>query len=804
MKRNEEDETDETGAPPASGAVTASSSYALFQLARALTQSETHSDPAVAERLRRKAATWQKVFSGMVSGQLEIGSRTPVSNVPAWATLEVATGGFATGALLAGGDVRPHEIAILQRLQRQDVATRSDAARGVLNTYFCSEAGFAELRALLHSGCYRIEVPEEGALLVVAWLVENGHHDRAHEVLDAITPFFSRLRFYPLPHPHPYAPSSVVHIETVKETSTRIADMQERPEIKPQREAQRVWNPYLDRLVALFLETVEGELPRVELGANQRPARRPDGSWALSGGWPCQKFPAGWTDRARAALADFTRLRAQNHSSNKPERDKENLAQLRKHLTQCVEDPRALTGRDVGMIRMILAHILAVRGLPDSPRCRELRQAQAAQAARPTKKELSVVILARLAGRPQDGGIDAVEPLLDPVSDDEAQRFKLPAGQGMPPALRRPLLRCLNAPVKTLVDEKLIKSSEMLARVLPQLVSQVGASGIADPDLRRLYGALYEAFRKRRSLLLLNLERQVRLQDLPWVAALSAFREGGADQRAKARAVLTELVMLALTAFPQAILPNKLLQEIRTLCERAGLEIPIVDEIAADIFMGEFTGKYVDAAQRAAQLLKGSLYEHYYGISYERVLRIDDVEPAYSRAAPTSKMFLRLCAELAGQRSESRRSVAANGALLEQEQIVTTHNLAVLVDALELRAPLAPQLGELTRRCFTWLCTELQHEPASWRARLHAIKNAAYAFRQMVFFLSLEPQAAVEEFVTWAIAHLAEQQPAFAKRFQPALNGLLRAACNEYPESPPDSRRFVGWSEDRHWLNAKP
>lgn len=782
---------------------TANPGYALFQLARALTQSEQHTDPAIAERTRRKAATWQKVFSGMLSGQLEVGSRTPVRDVPAWATLEVATGGFATGALLAGGPVRPHELAILERLQRQDVAKNPDGARGVLNAYFCSEPGFAELRALLQSGCYRIEVPEEGALLVIAWLVENRHHTQAHELLDVISPFFARLRFYPLPHPHPYAPSSVVHIESVAETTKRLVAMQERPELKPQREAHLVWNPYLDRIVALFLETVEGEMPRVELDEAGRPQRRTDGSWVLIGGWPCQKYPEGWASRARATLADFTRLRAQNHSSNKPEREKENLAQLRKFLSRCVENPRSLTGRDVGMIRMILAHIIAARGLPDSPQCRELRQSQAAQASRPTKKELSAVIVSRLSLRPQDGGIDTVEPLLDPVSDEEAKRFALPSGQVMMATLRRPLLRCLNAPVKTLVEEKLIKSSEMLARVLPQLVSQVGASGIADPTLRRLYSALYEAFRKRRSLLLLNLERQVRLQDLPWVNALSPFRADGADHHAKARAVLSELVLLALTSFPHVILPNKLLQEIRALCERANLKVPIVDEIAADIFMGEFTKKYVDAAQHAAQLLKGSLYEHYYGISYERVLRIDDLEPAYARAAPTSKMFLRICAELAGQRPDGRRSVAANGVLLEQEQIVTTHNLAVLVDALQLREPLAPQLGELTRRCFTWLCKELQHNSANWRARLHQIKNAAYAFRQMIFFLSLQPQSAVEEFVAWAITHLHEQKPEFAQCFQPALNGLLRAACNEYPESPPDSRRFLGWSEDRHWLNAK-
>src|SRR5689334_20550420 len=87
--------------------------YAQFQIARALVTSAEHDDPAARERALQKIAKWQAVLGGLLSGDLEVGSRTPLAGVPGWATLEVVTGGFATGELLAGGPLREHERLLL-------------------------------------------------------------------------------------------------------------------------------------------------------------------------------------------------------------------------------------------------------------------------------------------------------------------------------------------------------------------------------------------------------------------------------------------------------------------------------------------------------------------------------------------------------------------------------------------------------------------------------------------------------------------------------------------------------------------
>jgi hypothetical protein len=224
--------------------------------------------------------------------------------------------------------------------------------------------------------------------------------------------------------------------------------------------------------------------------------------------------------------------------------------------------------------------------------------------------------------------------------------------------------------------------------------------------------------------------------------------------------------------------------------------------------MGEFSEKFLRAAQKAGELLEGTLYERYYGVPYARARRIDDVKPARS-GVPTSPGFARLCVELAGRvGAVDGWSVARNGLIIEQQQILTTHNLAVLWGELGLGETLRPRLEELAWRCFAWVCRALQRKIDGWQPRLRTVKNSAYAWRQMVFFLTVAPAGAVDSFLARADDHLEKQAPEFRDRFRPALGGLARAArglpteAPSTPQQPGGARRFLGWTTERHWLLA--
>lgn len=775
--------------------------YALGQLAKALATSQSHEDPEVRERASRKIEKWVTVFEGMLSGALRVGSRTPVEGTPAWATLEVAHGGFSTGTLLAEGDLQPHEQERLLKLSTDS----SLAPRAVCNSYYLTDVGLAELRAMLLTGRYRIRIPEEGALLVVAWLLEHGNPDQARLVLDHIGPFLTRLRFYPIPDARPLPTGSHVRLQTIGQTIQDLKKLRVSKRVQAQREAVLVWATQSDRVVELFLETVEGDVPSLELGPTGKPIRTAEGGFAIRGGWPCQIYTADWNARAQAVLAETRKLRKENRLCGKVERTKKStFAALWHYLEICATNSKTLTGKDVGRIRLLLAGIARKRGIPDSERCKELRRDQVRLAKLPTNAELAKVVISRLGPISQEEGLDSLDQVLMPVTQDEANEHRMQAGQSLSNRLGGKVSRCLTAPVDELIELGIITSGEVLARVIPQITAQVRAAGIADPELRQLYGAIYQAFRRRRSLLLLNLESQVKLEELPWVQAINGYRQDGLDAKTQAGRTLEQVVVQAIKAFPHQILPNKLLQEIRSLSDGAGLKLPIVDEVAADIFMGTFSEKFLYAAQRAGELLEGSLYERYYGIPYAHIRQIDDVK-ASQYGTPTSPAFIRLCTQLAFESSSDNRwSVARNGKIIEQEQVVTTHNLAVLFDALGLRQELQMELPNLARRCFQWICRRLQQKSTTWKARLQSVKNAAYAWRQLVFFLALSSGDQVEQFQLWAMDHLGKQTTEFQLRFKPALEGLSLAvqgsALPPVQDQYAGARRFLGWTTEKHWL----
>ncbi|HEX2517503.1 MAG TPA: hypothetical protein VH257_22560, partial [Chloroflexota bacterium] len=300
-----------------------------------------------------------------------------------------------------------------------------------------------------------------------------------------------------------------------------------------------------------------------------------------------------------------------------------------------------------------------------------------------------------------------------------------------------------------------------------------------------------------------------------------ARRRSEAGEREQARRLLQQVVRLTLGAFPQAILPNPLLREIGALAEGAGLQLPLVEELAADIFMGEFGIKFLRASQWAGTLLEGTLYARYYDLPIARLRALDDGTPV-RRGATVSPGFGALCRERAqeqaGAGAGSERGlglVASNGTVVEQAQVLTTHNLAVLFDVLGLRETLAPDLEPMARRCYTWICRRLRFGPdETWHARLIAVKNSAYAWRQMVFYLSLLPPQAQGAFVEWAEAELGRQRAELRERFRPALAGLRTALHDSSPPAPPrpasrldapppaPPRPFLGWTTGTHWLLA--
>jgi len=717
----------------------------------------------------------------MLDGRLTIGSRTPVAKTPAWATLEVVKGGFATGGMAAAGIRLPHETGLFEKLGHANSRSRK-----LLNDYYLTDDGAAELLAMLESGCYRIDVPEEGALLAVAYLTDEGKVDQAGAILDEIQPWFDKLRFYPRPADRPLHSGDNVFVKPVWTVMRNLEEMQTSYEVLKQREAIDVWARMTDRLVALFADSVAGDMPTL------------DDARKVGGGWPCQHYPDGWIARAHAFIDEFYKLRRTHSLCRKVDRKGENFRVLREMLEKVLYTPKMVTGRDVGMVRRVLACVNSRRGLPGNERCVRLRETQRTIARTPTAAELGQAVARRLKEEPQDEGLAEVNPYLGAISAAESSEFGLPEGRSVE-FLRPKLNLALAAPAAKLIELGVITSAEVLGVTIPQITSQVAAAGFVDPKVRRLYGAIYQAFRNRRSLLLLNLESQVRLVELPWVKALSDAVDPDAVAQEHARRTLAEVCTLALSGFPHQILPNKLLRELDALAVSAGLKLPLVFEIAADIFQRSFEAKFLRSAQIAARLLKGTLYERYYDIDWADVEGIDDLERAWEKGPWTSKQFVNLCI-MRSTGTKVGSWVAQNGTIIEQEQILTTHNLAILFADLGIRERVEDRIVDMSKACFEWICRRLVRMPAKYQLKLRIVKNAAYAWRQMVFFVSMLPEQEQRDFANWAVQRLSESPEKLRSAFAPVMAGLALAVDGGVVDAPPSSRVFLGWSTGGHWL----
>lgn len=754
--------------------------YASFQIAKALVNSEQNDDPRVKKQACEKAKKWETVLENILSGKVDYGSRKPIKDVPVWATPEVVTGGFATGKLLAGGPLLAHEKDLLVKIKKSS----GSEDRRFLNTHYLTEEGIAWLQERLMSGCYDINVPEEGALLVTAWLVENGFQEAAWDLLNIISPYFDRLRFYPAPLEEPRQFGSRVHLKNVGQTIKDLEKIRPNMRILAQKEAVEVWAPFYDRIVSLFLETVEDE-------------------------WPCRTYPSDWKKRAEALLEEYSRLKNAHRLCGKHANSNGRFARLIGFLFKCTKNPKSLTGRDVGMLRVILTKFVEKRGLPDSAQCVSARQNQKRDVSKPLFHDLSKIVISRLTKYPENRGLDDVDHLKQAVSKNEESATAISEGTLIPDIIQKKTERCLNDTVTVLVERGLITSGETVARILPQMTSGIRAAGISDPILRELYASIYRAFRRRRSLLLLDLQTQIKIEELPWISCIDRFRGNKLSHRKTARQTLEEVTTLTLTSFPYAIIPNKLLQELRALSKGAGLDIPLLDELAADIFMGRFSGKFINAAKIAAGIMSNTLYSRYYGIDYSQIERLK--EPKLQR----KRMWFRreenmkedplalLCSSRAGVKLGTW-DPAQNGMIIEQQQIITTQNLAVLFTKLNLKDSLRGQVVEMAKQCFRWICSRQQMKVEHHHAKLIMNKNTAYAWRQMIFYLSQLSDGKVSCFFEWAKEYLSKQSSLFKIRFSPILIGLMEiggkhpVGCDTKIKS--ITEPFLGWSKGNHPL----
>jgi hypothetical protein len=746
-----------------------------------LTAAESES-PEVRESAARRVDRFQRVLQGMSSGVVNVGSRIPVKDLPAWVTLEVVRGGFATGSPAAQTEMSEDEVRLINEL------SLAGGREGIFR-FLLTDEGQLRLRQMISTRRYSIQYPEQAALLVASWLLDKGDRDGALQILEHVAAFADRLRFLPTSTSEQISDRKMLFRSDVAEALQRVETTKENTRVETMRESLMVWSPLLDEFVLLWR-------PRLE-GGRIGPAS------------------AQWNVAASALLGRYVEAASIHRRCTKHRKPKENLFVLRE-AAEVELSGAVLTARQLGKVLCVLEAIDRKRGMPDQERSRELRLRQSVNSAKPLQREFVPLIVERLRQLPPHGGIQHVEAIVGVVDQAEATD-RVPVGSSIPERYRRIIALSRQATLNELLGHWTIPSAEILATFSPSLVAAALARSYADSSLGEIMATNYEAFRKRRSLLLLNLEKQVQIDELPWVQAVQPYYKRQDDA---AKDALRVLAAMTLGRFPGTLIPNPMTRELATLAKQASIATPFVEELAADIFERSFSGKFLAATKAAGSHLTNSLYSRYYGIDYNAIASFHDPSPSRVGGPNISSEFDLLCKHRSSMNKCADNWIVKNGAIIEQAQILSTHNISTLLFDVGIFQPGEDvELDDLNRGVRSSLNSreissmiDSSYRLVQWNLRtgmmgsrpLNFVKDLAYAWRQMILYLCTMPQQDQVAWINRELEHVQSLPPdgPLKKCLLPMVGGLLHCANGEgfdLDGTCPAGRRVLGWSAS-HWL----
>jgi hypothetical protein len=440
-------------------------------------------------------------------------------------------------------------------------------------------------------------------------------------------------------------------------------------------------------------------------------------------------------------------------------------------------------------------------GRPGEKRLSTLREEQARIVSAPGYDVIARSLARRLPE--SDEGLANVEDLLFPISAKELKEIApegiFDADASVPDLIRKIVQESLSAPLQELIKRKIVPSAEIMAELVPQVTAQEMMGDYSDEDLGFLMMETYEAFCRRRSLLLIDLSPQVRFDELPWVKAVRKERRNTKYSVSTA----LNLAACALDFFPGVILPNPLIEQLNSFYSFEDRKRPFVAELAADIFFtGRFSPAFNKAALTAATLLRGSLYERYYDLDYEE----------FEKRAAAAGIWKGIYGgnygwtwtygsnpetplELAVR--EHMKKSATSEMLIESAQIYTTHNLATLVtEGVKPEHPYEELAFMAFKHSFRLIRRAREANVKRNKNEFRLIKNAAHAWRQALFFLSISPDGTVGVSIRRAEASSVRL---LGEDIARELFERLKIAASG---AQPDEKYllFLPWSIGQHWL----
>ena len=650
---------------------------------------------------------------------------------------------------LTGGKLQDHEINLAKQLG----FSIDELTRERINLFYTSPEGLKALLEILKTNCFEVSVPEEGALLCFAYLLDHGNVVQANNILKEIKPYFRTLRFYPVLRETPNLPRDTVYLFSARQITESLKKFRSSANVLRQIETIQIWIPLYEKFISIFLDSCTEQVPEIKKNEFGKLLVR-EGRFVFKKQTKTFKFDTKFKDNITQLIAELEQKLTIHFFSKRPKKKNSGLFQISQLARSLVNNGFKLNDLQIHQLNLILARFVSKHGIPGSAAYQRKRERQKYQVKLPPYENFATELTRSLESFTPNQGITSLSSVLSTHSKHDIPKF-----------FQKKIRKCLAVPIEAIFSKQLIKSIESLTLLTPQLIANTEGAKFADTQLEALILSLYRSNLNHQSN---RYPKHINFAKIPWINALGETTKKNKDASKKAaKEQLKSLVALSIINFPYAPFPNALVRDLRKLFVLADIKAQLIDEVG---LFCNLSSHHLVAASYAGKLLKGTFYEQYFGISYQRILNLGI--PTRRNKQAKLRVFTDIC------RSHIERdgikplqfSESYERLLIEQQQILSTQNLALFYLELELDNLLRPHLLRLAKNC---LYQTLKKTHQLYGESIN-VKLADPGWRHMIFFLALMEPSKQLNFADH-MGHYLKEQVKVTPSFFESCQGLNTA-----------------------------
>ena len=659
------------------------------------------------------------------------------------------------------------------------------------NQSYLTDAGLQELANLLDSGAYQIEYPENAVLMVVVHLLRLDRVQEARKILMTVTPYMNMLRFFPTAtfYIPTFGPDrvGVINVGSLKKQLSYCFYHPQSATQTHHRDGCDLYEPIQAEAIKLLLASagtaLTAETDKLLLTQISDDLKA-DMKWLITRYWVINPDASDLVQQS----ADIAAIR-DPHPVGKHTRKNATTRMLIEAMCSVFiktkfRGPVTLSMDNLSLVGNRIRTVIAKRGELGTPKHDEDYRARVelSSAVSGNNRTVAQAAISVLTDEHYGDSAyinEAEAPALaakmlsatskatpTPVTIAAPRLYHGGSSTGLPTVVASGISRATARTIEEHIQAGIINSADGIASVIPALFTACASNKIEDPVFRNLYCHLSLALARRQNERFSKAVGYTCMGVLPWANLMRSDIDGEASDVVATGDTIRIATRAWIDHFPHTMTPNRFVSSINRLVwalnKQGNTPAPTLDttelptmllrDISNDsTFAGSFSSNFSLSTLQAARALQGTLYERYYDLGPIYADLIARLGPHAARTdggregvtamsgilldATTNCMPRWKVPAMTGRHNYT----VANGRTLESVMVMSTHNLCQLYAWLGLGSA-SPSEGGVdnmaaARKTWKHIIGLFESPPED---TYYGYRMVAYAWRQLLFFLSME------------------------------------------------------------------